>query len=114
MRIALVILAVSLIACESDDKKLERLETAKLMDCLDAQAAKRLVGGSYERQNQTTDEASEMAARMQGDTGTANQIARARRAESLAARTPDTLAENWLKAQRKCDLAIREYNRFMR
>jgi hypothetical protein len=47
------------------------------------------------------------------DTTLARRLDSARAAKAKAAGA-DTVAEQWTKSRRECELATREYNRFMR
>ena len=83
--------AVSLFAaCESDEKKLQRLQGDQAMYCLNAQADQR----EYE------------TARYPG--GMTQENIRA-----LPSRAADSLGKIWYEYKTKCELATRDLNRFM-
>lgn len=84
-------LSLLLIGCESDEKKLQRLQGGQLMYCLDAQASQR----EYE------------TARYPG--GMTRENLRA-----VPTAKADSLLLVWQEYRTKCDLATRDLNRFMR
>jgi hypothetical protein len=79
-RVTCITILVVVCACESEDERLERLETDKVTACLRAERF-------YDRYRSRTDSSDEMR---------------------------DSLGEEWQAEKRKCDLATRELNRFMR
>jgi hypothetical protein len=90
-RSPLLILLLALAACESDEKKLARLENERNTQCLLAQA--------YE------------------DRYTAARFLKGMTREAVKKPiTPeaDSVGRRWIEHRRKCDHATREYNRFMR
>lgn len=107
-------LRIGLIACESDDKKLRRLQGEQLTSCLVAQSESTKVaklGLAVDPDDSNL--VASVDARTRGDTAEASRLRELRLAKAKAAGF-DTLAEKWLAANRRCELATRELNRFMR
>jgi hypothetical protein len=112
-RILLLAAALACTACESDEAKLERLQADKLIACL---AADRRYE-EYEVAVRATgyyDSLSHIVSlRESGDSISATRLdslVESRKKQSGA----DTLGTAWHDAKIRCDLATREYNRFMR
>jgi hypothetical protein len=108
--VALSALMAVVSGCESDEKKLARLDSEKLTQCLLAQAAQSAFesAGNLGPSNRME----EIAARNRGDTATAERLSQQRFAE-MKKRGLDTLAANVVEQKRKCDLAQRDYDLFM-
>lgn len=89
-RTYLAVAVLSLSACESDEKKLQRLQGDQLMYCLDAQA--------HQREYET--------ARYPGGMTQLN-------IGTPATPKADSLRKIWYEYKTKCELATRDLNRFM-
>lgn len=92
-RLLAPMLFLALLACESDEKKLSRLESERTMQCLLEQAYREKAMASRFPKGVTVETA-----------------------KNRPPLTPeaDSLGRRWMEHHTKCELATREYNRFMR
>lgn len=78
---------IGLVGCESDDRKLQRLKLNMTVACFEAEQAP------------------------EGQIADTSEVEAAQMDSVIAA---NKVGEHSLELQRKCELATREYNRFMR
>jgi hypothetical protein len=108
-------LVVVAVGCESDEKKAMRLNSEQVTACLTAQRLSEAFGAVTQtaEYDLSRNLMTEWSAYYKTDTTRANLAMR--RADSIErAIGVDTLAEQATKAKARCDVATRDYNRFMR
>lgn len=111
-----IVFVLLLAGCESDVKKLQRLETEKLIACLSAQRLESdlnygmdsMAGGNYAAWVGRI-----VSARDRHDTAEVNRL-EAIEARQTHAAGFDTLRETWSRRRQECEIATRKYESFAR